>query len=119
MDAAARALAEPRRREILSLVARRELAAGAIAAHFDVTRPAISQHLAVLKSAGLVHERKEGTRRFYRARPEGLADLRSFLERFWDARLQRLKEVTEAHERSIRRHAISRNQRRTRHQDQR
>jgi DNA-binding transcriptional ArsR family regulator len=119
MDAAARALAEPRRREILTLVARRELPAGVIAAHFDVTRPAISQHLTVLKGAGLVHERKEGTRRFYRARPEGLADLRSFLERFWDARLQRLKEAAEAHERSARHHAISANQRRSRSKNQR
>lgn len=114
MDAAMRALAEPRRREILSLVAHRELAAGAIAAHFDVTRPAISQHLGVLKEAGLVHERKEGTRRFYRARPEGMAGLRAFLEHFWDERLQRLKAAAEAHERSSHRHAISRNQRRSR-----
>lgn len=114
MDAAVRALAEPRRREILRLVAHRELAAGIIAAHFDVTRPAISQHLTVLRDAGLVHERREGTRRFYRARPEGLADLRSFLERFWDARLQRLKEAAETHERSSPRHAFSRNKRRTR-----
>jgi DNA-binding transcriptional ArsR family regulator len=119
MDAAARALAEPRRREILALVAQRELAAGAIAAHFEVTRPAISQHLAVLKEAGLLHERKQGTHRFYRARPEGLADLRSFLEGFWDERLYRLKQATEAHERSIRRHAVSRNKRRARGQDQR
>jgi DNA-binding transcriptional ArsR family regulator len=62
------ALAEPRRREILELVRKRELAAGAIAANFAVTRPAISQHLRVLKHAGLVDE---GTKRLYRARPEG------------------------------------------------
>ena len=114
MDAAARALAEPRRREILTLVARRELSAGVIAEHFEVTRPAISQHLAVLREAGLVHERRQGTRRLYRARPEGLVDLRSFLEQFWDDRLQRLKHEVEAHERSTRRHAVSRNQRRAR-----
>ena len=57
-----------------------ELASGDIAAHFDITRPAISQHLQVLTAAGLVSVRKDGTRRLYQARPEGLADLRAFLE---------------------------------------
>jgi DNA-binding transcriptional ArsR family regulator len=119
MDAALRAIAEPRRREILELVSQHELAAGAIAAHFDVSRPAISQHLGVLKNAGLVHERREGTRRLYRARPEGLASLLSFLDGFWDTHLQRLKKAAEAHERSSRRYAISANQRRTRSKNQR
>jgi DNA-binding transcriptional ArsR family regulator len=120
MDAAVRAIAEPRRREILTLVATRELSAGEIASHFDVTRPAISQHLGVLKGAGLVVERREGTRRLYLARPEGLVELRSFLEAFWDARLRRLKKAAEAAERSSRRHAISRNQsHRARHQNKR
>jgi DNA-binding transcriptional ArsR family regulator len=76
MDDALRALAEPRRREILRLVAAQELAAGEIAAAFDITRPAVSQHLTVLKHAGLLDERRDGTRRLYRARPEGLANLR-------------------------------------------
>jgi DNA-binding transcriptional ArsR family regulator len=119
VDAAVRALSEPRRRAILELVAHRELPAGTIAAHFEVTRPAISQHLSVLKEAGLVHERKQGTRRFYRARPEGLADLRAYLNEFWDSRLQRLKQEAEAHERSSRRHAISAKQRRARNQNKR
>src|SRR5579864_4135867 len=100
MDAAVRALAEPRRREILLLVAGKELSAGEIASHFDVTRPAISQHLTVLKDAGLVHERRVGTRRLYHMRPEGLADLRVFLESFWDVRLRLLKREAEAAERS-------------------
>ena len=113
MDAAVRAIAEPRRREILSLVAGTELSAGEIASHFDVTRPAISQHLTVLKGAGLVAERREGTKRLYVARPEGLGELRSYLERFWDARLRRLKHAAEADERSLRRHAISRHQKRS------
>ena len=112
MDAAVRALAEPRRREILALVSGAELSAGAIASHFDVTRPAISQHLGVLKDAGLVVERREGTRRMYRARPEGLEELRSFLEGFWEQRLRRLKKAAETAERSTRRHAISRDQNR-------
>ena len=89
MEAAIRALAEPRRRRILELVAERELSAGAIAAEFDVTRPAVSQHLTVLKEAGLLAERRAGTRRLYRVRPDGLADLRAFLDRFWDDGLER------------------------------
>ena len=86
-----RALAEPHRREILRLVADRELPAGRIASHFDVTGPAVSQHLKVLREAGLVTERREGTRRLYRARPEGLVELRAYLESFWDDRLAVLK----------------------------
>jgi len=99
LDAALRAIAEPHRREILRLVWSRELPAGDIAAHFDVTRPAISQHLRVLAGAGLVSERRDGTRRFYAARRESLAELRAYLETFWDDRLRRLKAVAEAEER--------------------
>ena len=98
MEATIRALAEPRRRRILELVANRELSAGQIASRFDVTRPAVSQHLTILKEAGLVTERREGTRRLYRTRPEGLADLKSFIERFWDERLERLKLAAELEE---------------------
>jgi DNA-binding transcriptional ArsR family regulator len=79
-DKTLRALAEPRRRAILRLVAADELAAGEIAAAFDVTRTAVSQHLTVLKNAGLLAERPEGTRRLYRTRPEGLEYLRGFLD---------------------------------------
>ena len=99
MEAVARAIAEPRRRAILRLVRDRELSAGEIASHFDVTRPAVSQHLNVLKEAGLVSERRNGTRRLYRARPEGLAELRDFLEEFWDVRLEALKREAEKEER--------------------
>jgi DNA-binding transcriptional ArsR family regulator len=95
MEAALKAIAEPRRRQILELVADRELSAGDIAAHFDVTRPAISQHLTVLKGARLISERREGTRRMYRARPEGLEEVRGFLELFWGNQLKRLKTVAE------------------------
>ena len=98
MDAALRALADPRRRAILALVRERELPAGEIAARFDVTRPAISQHLAVLRESGLVFERREGTRRLYRARPAGAAELRSWLEEFWDDGLARLQAAAEAEE---------------------
>ena len=76
MDEALRALAEPRRRAIMELVAHSELSAGEIAGCFDVTRTAVSQHLTILKHAGLLTERRMATRRLYRARPEGLAGLR-------------------------------------------
>jgi DNA-binding transcriptional ArsR family regulator len=99
------AMAAPRRRDILRLVHGTELTAGAIAANFgDVSRPAISQHLRVLREAGLLHERRDGTRRLYKADPRGLDDLREFLERFWDERLETLKSEAEQEERS-RRHA--------------
>ena len=91
MEAAARALAEPTRRAILELVRGDELPVGKIAEHFPVSRPAISQHLRVLHEADLVDVRDEGTRRYYRARPEGLADLRRWLEEFWTDSLHRLK----------------------------
>lgn len=95
MDLALKAIAEPRRRAILRLVKADELSSGEIASRFEVTGPAISQHLGVLKEAGLVTERREGTRRLYRARPEGLRDVRSFLEDFWDDGLDRLRAVAE------------------------
>lgn len=103
MEAVARALAEPRRREILRLVRDEELAAGEIASHFDVTRPAVSQHLSVLREAGLVTERREGTRRLYRARPEGFAELRDYLEGFWGFGLQRLRHAAEEEHRTRKR----------------
>jgi DNA-binding transcriptional ArsR family regulator len=98
MEAALRAIAEPRRRRILQLVWERELSAGAIAAQFDVSRPAISQHLSVLKEAGLVDERRNGTQRLYRARPQGLAELKTFLEAFWGERLEALQHEAEREE---------------------
>src|SRR2546429_8488489 len=95
MESAVRAMAEPRRRAILRLVRGRELSAGEIASHFDVTRPAVSQHLSVLREAGLLAERRDGTRRLYKARPEGLDGLRAFLDEFWTAGLERLKLAAE------------------------
>jgi DNA-binding transcriptional ArsR family regulator len=99
METALRAIAAPRRRTILRLVRDDELSAGEIASHFDVTRPAVSQDLTLLKEAGLVDERRNGTRRLYRARPEGLAELREFLEEFWNVRLELLKQEAEREER--------------------
>lgn len=82
-DEALKAIAEPRRRAILRLVADEELPAGEIAAAFEVSRTAVSQHLTVLKNAGLLTERRDGTRRLYRARPEGLDGLRQLLSDMW------------------------------------
>ena len=80
MESALRAISEPRRREILKTIGRRELSAGEIAQGFDVSRPAISQHLQVLKAAGLVTERRLGRQRLYQVRPEALRELRVFIE---------------------------------------
>ncbi|HET7128158.1 MAG TPA: metalloregulator ArsR/SmtB family transcription factor [Gaiellaceae bacterium] len=95
VDEALRALADPGRRRILTLVRTEERTAGEIAAELPVTWPAVSQHLRVLKGAGLIAERRAGTRRYYRARPEGLADVRAFLDGFWDDKLQSLKREVE------------------------
>jgi DNA-binding transcriptional ArsR family regulator len=98
MEEAIRAIAEPNRRRILQLVTAKELSAGEIAAEFEITRPAVSQHLGVLREAGLVSERRDGTRRLYSLRPEGFDDLKSFLDTFWDEGLERLKEAAELEE---------------------
>ena len=90
-----KAIAEPRRQEILRLLWQRERAAGEVAAHFDISRPAISKHLRILKQAGLLEERRAGTQRLYRARPERLADARRFLESFWDEGLAAIKRSAE------------------------
>ena len=95
-DEALRAIAEPRRRAILKLVAHDELAAGQIAEAFDITRTAVSQHLTVLKNAGLLTERRDGTRRLYRARAEGLAGVREFLDDLWAGSLDAARAITEA-----------------------
>ena len=95
MEEALRALSDAGRRRILTLVRDEERSAGEIAAEFEISWPAVSQHLGVLKGAGLVSERRVGTRRLYRARPEGLAEVRAFLDGFWDDKLERLKREVE------------------------
>jgi len=99
-DAVLRALADPHRRQILRLVQYAELPAGQIAAHFALTQQAVSQHLTVLKRAGLLAERRDGTRRLYSLRSESLLPLRSLLDEFWPDALARLKQsVEQAHPR--------------------
>ena len=111
MDEALRAIAEPRRRAILRLVWQDELTVGDIASHFDVTRPAISQHLRVLADAGLVTLRRDGRRSIYRAKRGAMQDLRAYLGAFWDAELAGLKAAAERAEREKGSHE----QRRRRH----
>ncbi|MGI9624096.1 MAG: ArsR/SmtB family transcription factor [Acidimicrobiales bacterium] len=109
MDAVARALAEPTRREILRIVRDDEATVSQIAENFTVSRPAVSQHLRVLQEADLVTVRAEGTRRYYRTRPEGLGDLRAWLDEFWVDRLQSLKtEVEQEQWRERKAHSRSR-----------
>jgi DNA-binding transcriptional ArsR family regulator len=95
VQAVATAVADPIRRRVLELVRDREVAAGELASQFEVSRPAVSRHLRVLREAGLVHERREGRLRLYRADPTPLAELRSWLEAYWDERLDALRELAE------------------------
>jgi DNA-binding transcriptional ArsR family regulator len=94
-DEVLRALAEPQRIRILRVVGVRELAAGEIAEHFDITSQAVSQHLRVLKDAEVLVERREGTRRLYSVRPEAIESVRAFLEELWPSALTRLKDAVE------------------------
>jgi DNA-binding transcriptional ArsR family regulator len=89
------AISNPRRREILRLVWDRELPAGDIAARFDVSWSAVSQNLGILRKAGLVTERREANRRFYRAEPTALGPLRAALEEMWTQDLGRLRRLVE------------------------
>jgi DNA-binding transcriptional ArsR family regulator len=94
------ALGNATRFEIVKLVREREMAAGTIAKRFQLTRPAVSQHLGMLREAGLLDERRVGSQRLYVVRPEGFAEIVEFVEGFWRPRLRRLKLAAEAAERS-------------------
>ena len=89
------ALADPTRRAIFERVADRPSAVGELARALPVSRPAVSQHLKVLKDAGLVSDRPDGTRRIYQVAPEGLGALRAQLDRFWNQALAAYKEAVE------------------------
>lgn len=101
-DAAIKAVASPRRREILRLVWDRERSSGEIASHFDISWPAISQNLRVLERTGLVHARRSGTTRYYRAVRARLGPLEAVLRRMWEADLDRLAQLAEDEERRAR-----------------
>jgi DNA-binding transcriptional ArsR family regulator len=92
------ALADPTRRLIFERLAHRTRAVGELAAGLPVTRPAVSQHLKVLKQAGLVRDEQDGTRRVYRIDPAGLAMMRAYLDRFWDRALAAFKAAAEQEE---------------------
>ena len=81
------ALADPTRREVFERLAGGPKAVGELAAGLPVSRPAVSQHLKVLKEAGLVHDEPQGARRVYQIDPQGLGQLRAWLDRYWDAAL--------------------------------
>ena len=89
------ALGDPTRRLIFERLARGPLPVGKLASRLTVTRPAVSQHLKVLKDAGLVVDRAQGTRRVYSVDPDGIAALRAYLDRFWDQALTTFKELAE------------------------
>jgi DNA-binding transcriptional ArsR family regulator len=103
------AIAQPNRREMLRLLSDGELSAGEIAARFQITQPAVSQHLKVLRESGLVNERRDGARRLFSLRPEGLRDLHDFLAQVVPGALERLRLAAEAEEGRARGRAASRN----------
>jgi DNA-binding transcriptional ArsR family regulator len=93
-----RALADPTRRAVFERLSGREMSVSELKAGFTVSQPAISQHLAALKGAGLVRERREGRHAYYRSDPRGLAPLAEWVERYrviWPARIEKLKRVLE------------------------
>jgi DNA-binding transcriptional ArsR family regulator len=90
------ALGDPTRREIFELLRKGPMPVGEIARHLPVSRPAVSQHLRVLKEAGLVADRQEGTRRVYSIEPAGLAETRAWFDQMWDRSLAAFKEAAEA-----------------------
>ena len=90
------ALADPTRRAIFERLVRRPMAVGELADGFDVSRPAVSQHLRALKEAGLVHHEKSGTQNIYRVNPEGIAALRRYLDQLWSRALGDFKTVAES-----------------------
>jgi DNA-binding transcriptional ArsR family regulator len=98
-EAALAALAEPRRRAILMLVRDEARSVNEIAAHFEISQQAVSQHLQVLKDAGLLAVSPQGQRRLYAVRTEGLESVREFLAKFWPERLEDLKQAVEASQR--------------------
>jgi DNA-binding transcriptional ArsR family regulator len=90
------ALGDPTRRLVFELLATHPRSVGELAAELPVSRPAVSQHLRVLKDAGLVNDRADGTRRIYRVDPDGVAGLRDYLDGFWNRSLAAFKRAAES-----------------------
>jgi DNA-binding transcriptional ArsR family regulator len=101
-EAALKALAEPNRVEILRLTRDQPRSVGEIAAHFEISIQAVSQHLQILKEAGLVSQQRDGARHLYAVRPDGLRAVREFVEELWPDRLRRLKRLPETQARRTR-----------------
>ena len=99
-SAAFAALADPTRQLLMERLAKRPLAVGKLAAGLSVTRPAVSQHLKVLRAAGLVTVRQQGTRNVYQIDPKGVDAMRTYLDRFWDRALAALKLAAESENQS-------------------
>ena len=97
-DDAWSALGDPSRRAIVECLAERPRAVGELAEVLPISRPAVSQHLKVLKEAGLVSDRQDGNRRIYRVDPRGLGELRAYFDEFWTQTLAAFKAAAEAHE---------------------
>jgi DNA-binding transcriptional ArsR family regulator len=95
-DAGLGLLGDPSRRAIFELLARRPSSVGELAQQLPISRPAVSQHLRVLKDGGLVVSRPEGTRRVYRLNPDGVTALRAYLDRIWDQALTAFQKAAEA-----------------------
>jgi DNA-binding transcriptional ArsR family regulator len=96
------ALSNETRFKIVDLVRDKEMTAGAIARHFELTRPAVSQHIGILRAAGLLDERRTGAQRLYATNGENFGELVEYVEIFWRSRLRRLKQAAETIERSKR-----------------
>jgi DNA-binding transcriptional ArsR family regulator len=94
------ALGDPTRRAIFERLRQGALAVGQIADELPISRPAVSQHLRVLKEAGLVRERRDGTRRLYRVDPDGLGELRDYFDDFWSQALESFKAEAESERRN-------------------
>jgi DNA-binding transcriptional ArsR family regulator len=95
------ALADPTRRTIFERVAERPRAVGELAGELPVSRPAVSQHLKVLKEAGLVVDRQDGTRRLYQVNPDGVGAMRAYLDRFWSSALAAFKRAAERNDQEV------------------
>lgn len=92
------ALADPMRRQVFERLAKRSLSVGELAAGLPVSRPAVSQHLKVLKQARLVTDRRDGARRVYSVDPHGIEVMRHYLDKFWDRALAAFKQAAEKDE---------------------